>query len=200
MVVTRRMAKQRAIQLNRQSCLHKFKIRECFVRLQKLPKPNSAQGNIVQSNCVSKPSTSEQAENQTENQIENQTENQTETISKNETRGNISKKKFKYTPSMWEKEKKKRHEIPGINAVVLAKMKGFSPWPSKLVSLTKTKASVYFFGTNNHGEVSIEDILLFRNSAVIIKSLLGMNLKHYRKAVREAEICQGVPLEYSLLN
>lgn len=79
-------------------------------------------------------------------------------------------------------------------------MRSYSPWPAKLISKEKNRAEVYFFGTNNHGVVKTDEIVAFNDAHLLLKKLLTMKIKHYEKAVREAEIFQGIPLHLSILN
>lgn len=115
-----------------------------------------------------------------------------------------SKKNGEIDPKIYSsnvgKSQKSKTETPAVSTVVLAKMKGWSPWPSKLVSISSGRALVYFFGTDNHGHVPVADVLSFKKLDFIVKLLIAANIKQYRKAVREAELCMGIPIQYSVLN
>lgn len=95
---------------------------------------------------------------------------------------------------------KKVPVIPPVNSVILAKMKSYSPWPSKLVAMQGEKCFVYFFGTNQHGHVTATEIALFQNGHILIRKLCCMRIPCFKKAVREAEVFLGIPSEQSILN
>lgn len=102
--------------------------------------------------------------------------------------------------TMWNNLKKNRLQVPPINSTVLAKMRSYSPWPAKLISFTDKKAMVYFFGTNNHGNVPLENVVAFADTNELIRQLLLMKIKFFKRAVREAEVSRGIPIELSMLN
>lgn len=90
--------------------------------------------------------------------------------------------------------------MPALNTLVLAKMKTWSPWPSKLLQIGEKRAYVYFFGTENHGYVDNGEIVSFVDSQILISKLASMKIPDYKRAVREAEISVHVPMHLSILN
>lgn len=196
MVVTRRMSKQIAAKDNRRKQMKNFKIRECFVKIQRL-------ANISQIGVNEQTTTRQNEHSKLEYSLRSHSvlpnpENKSSIIKKKTTK--IAKSTKKYTSAMWDKAKKRITQTPPLNSVVLSKMKGSSPWPSRLMSISNGKASVYFFGTDNHGVVPIADVLPFSELDFIVKLLVAASTKQYRKAVREAELCMGIPLQHSMLN
>lgn len=101
---------------------------------------------------------------------------------------------------MWAAAKRRRQQIPAINSLVLAKMKKYSPWPSKLLSIEGKRAYVYFFGSNNHGHVDKDEIADFHDNELMVLKLATMKITDYKKAVREAEIFGNIPWCLSVLN
>lgn len=101
---------------------------------------------------------------------------------------------------LWAEAKRNRKTIPKVNCIILAKMFKYSPWPSKLVEIRNKSAYVYFFGTNNHGTVKLEEIVDFGDTHLLVKKLSTMKIQYFSKAVREAEVFQGIPSENSILN
>lgn len=101
---------------------------------------------------------------------------------------------------LWEQLKKSRTNTPKKNTIIISKMRTYSPWPSKLVGIKDEKALVYFFGTGEHGEVSVDEMINFEDGPILLKALSMKKLKHYHKGIREAEIHLGIPAERSLLN
>lgn len=124
------------------------------------------------------------------------------------TKGTIQKKQSqslatshsRNSNTIWSDLKKNRLQLPLVNSIVLAKMRTYSPWPAKLISFTDKKAKVYFFGTNNHGDVPLGDVVSFADSSELVLQLASMKIKYFKRAVREAEVFRGVPIEYSMLN
>lgn len=84
--------------------------------------------------------------------------------------------------------------------IVLAKMKSYSPWPAKIMSVDKKKAKVFFFGTNNHGTVNLSDCVPAEYCGAVISRLVCSNQAHYLKAVREMEIIVGLANSNALLD
>lgn len=85
---------------------------------------------------------------------------------------------------------------------VIAKMKSYAPWPSKILGFTKNrkKVHVYFYGTHNSGSVEINEITPFQYSDEVIRLLLLRNLEFFAKGIMEAEIQLGIPAELSITN
>lgn len=96
------------------------------------------------------------------------------------------------------KPAKKCDEI-GIGKIVLAKQKYSVPWPSRIVSIHKSYANVYFLGDGRIGSVKLTDIYEFRDSADEIKRCISSQGSSYGKGIREAEIIIGIPEHLSVV-
>lgn len=79
-----------------------------------------------------------------------------------------------------------------INQIVLAKMATYSPWPAKIVQIMNNKAKVFFFGTNQHGQVKVNECVAVEKCGLVISRLIATKQANYHKAVREMEICIGL--------
>lgn len=88
-----------------------------------------------------------------------------------------------------------------VGDYVLARMKGYSPWPAQISTMTKNgcKANCYFFGANNNGSVDLRAIIPFENAFNVIRLLKCRKLKDFEKGVREVEIINGIPENMSSL-
>lgn len=79
-----------------------------------------------------------------------------------------------------------------INQIVLAKMATYSPWPAKVIEIINNKAKVFFFGTNQHGQVKLNDCVAVEKCGLLISRLVTSKQANYNKAVKEMEICVGL--------
>lgn len=88
------------------------------------------------------------------------------------------------------------------NDIVMAKMRGYSPWPSKIISFTKNlkRAEVYFYGTHNKGTVDVNEIAPFENSYRTIRLQLLRVLTCFKKGILEVELEMNIPIELSITN
>lgn len=88
-----------------------------------------------------------------------------------------------------------------VDDIVIAKMRGYPPWPGQLASFTKNKkrASVYFFGTHNTGSVDVTEIVPIEFCHEVIRLLLLRKMGEFYKAVAETEVLLKVPDNLSLL-
>lgn len=102
----------------------------------------------------------------------------------------------------WLSCKKEHKQIIVPNNIVMAKVRGFQPWPAIVLENTNKRAiKVEFFGADENekfGFVSLNEITLFENSANVIRLVLKKNVQKYRKAVQEAEIICGIPSHASI--
>lgn len=86
-----------------------------------------------------------------------------------------------------------------VNDIVMAKVRGFSPWPGKIIEIVKNRIKIEFYGANvseKFGFVNRVELAFFKNCADLIHIILERNsLKEllFRKGVKEAEIDCGVP-------
>lgn len=105
--------------------------------------------------------------------------------------------------SKWRQIKKQFRETQQTVALldlVMAKMSGYSAWAGRIESFTKNKKScqVYFFGTNNRGSVSVNEIIPFELCNDVIRLLLLRKMGEFHKSIIEIEKVLGIPYELSL--
>lgn len=93
--------------------------------------------------------------------------------------------------------KKSHNTILDVDAVFMAQMKGYSPWPSRISNINKKRVSVFFFGTSNTGTVDLSEIVPMDHCSNIIRLLLLRKTSYFLKGVLEAELCLGIPAEKS---
>lgn len=115
---------------------------------------------------------------------------------------NIPKTLNQFISDEWNQCKKKYKEtknILEIGLIVMAQMRGYSAWPSRIISISKKRANVFFYGTSNTGGVDVANIVPMEYCAEVIRLLLIRKTADFAKGVREAEIQQGIPDEKSVL-
>lgn len=73
----------------------------------------------------------------------------------------IIKTNFKYSLKQFQATK----QTFQVGDRVLARMKGFSPWPARIISFTKNRLSArcYFYGSHDNGSVAVNEIIPFDN-------------------------------------
>lgn len=88
-----------------------------------------------------------------------------------------------------------------VGEFVLARMRGYCPWPAKIVSFTKDRRSTkcYFYGSHNNGSVNISEIIPFKDGYNTIRLIKIRCLKDFEKGIREIEIENGIPDHLSSL-
>lgn len=193
MVVTRQMLRKKLANAKK-NAERKIPVRDCFVLLERLTKEDVY--------AAVHPPTDASVKNNAGNHRLRQRKPKPEkkkTERKQKSSTAIVKATSTSLNHFWKTAKINR-TVPKLNTIVLAKMRTFSPWPSKLVSIENNKALVYFFGTNNHGTVPFEDVVPFYETVSVLKILITMKIQFFKKAVREAEIFLGVPPMMSILN
>lgn len=84
--------------------------------------------------------------------------------------------------------------------VILAKMRGWSPWPCIIEKFTanRKRAKVHFFGTNQTGTIEIKESVRMEKANEIIKLLLLRSLDFFWRGIREAEGVLGISEEHSV--
>lgn len=84
--------------------------------------------------------------------------------------------------------------------VILAKMRGWTPWPCIIEKFTvnKKRAQVRFFGTNQTGTIEIKESVRMEKANEVIKLLLLRSLDFFWRGIREAEGVLGISEEYSV--
>lgn len=88
-----------------------------------------------------------------------------------------------------------------VGDYVLARMKGYSPWPGKVKYFTKDKkrASIFFYGTQNNGSVDLNQMVKFSNGFDTIRLVHLRRLQDFEKGVKEIEREHGIPDHLSSL-
>lgn len=100
------------------------------------------------------------------------------------------------------RENKNAKLILKENDIIMAKMKGYSAWPGKIISFTKNKkrALIYFYGTHDKGSVDVNEMALFEHSHKVIRLQLLRILDGFKKGILEVESEIKVPRELSITN
>lgn len=82
-----------------------------------------------------------------------------------------------------------------IGQFVLAKMRGYMPWPARISHFTKDKSRVscYFYGTNNNGSVNVKEMVPFGDGFSTIRLIKLRHVKYFEKGVKEVELEHGIP-------
>lgn len=87
-----------------------------------------------------------------------------------------------------------------VGQIVMAKMKGWTPWPCVIERFTnKKRAQVIFFGTNQTGSVDLNESVRMESSNEVIRLLLLRSLDRFPKGIREAESVLGISEENSIM-
>lgn len=92
---------------------------------------------------------------------------------------------------LWSVLKKEQKGEIVVNMNCLAKMRTYSPWPSKVLQTNKKTTKVYFFGDGTTGTVSTNEVVPAQHCVALMKKLF--HLDRYIRAVREMEIYLGIP-------
>lgn len=100
------------------------------------------------------------------------------------------------------REHKKSKFILKENDIIMGKMKGYSPWPGKIISFTKNRkrAQIYFYGTHNTGGVHVNEMAPYDNSRGVIRLQLLRILLGFTKGILEVETETNIPREFSMTN
>lgn len=125
---------------------------------------------------------------------------ETRKVVKKKTNTAVVRNSSQSVDALWAAAKNSRSEPPKEKEIVLVKMRTYSPWPAKIITISNKKVFVYFFGTANHGYVNVDEIVPFTSAPILIVKLSTMKIKDFTKAVREAEIMAGISSDRSILN
>lgn len=87
---------------------------------------------------------------------------------------------------------------------ILAKMKGYDPWPARIIEYSKNMKSIkcFFFGTHEIGSVGSKQIIPFADAFQTVRLVCLRNIaltQHFVKGIQEIEIECGVPKQLSCL-
>lgn len=92
-------------------------------------------------------------------------------------------------------------KTPNVGDFLMARMRGYAPWPSKITGFTKDKktAKVYFYGSHNTGSVDVNQIVSFADASELIRLINMRKPADFARGVQEVEIENGIPFELSSL-
>lgn len=90
---------------------------------------------------------------------------------------------------------------PKVGDAVLARMRGYDPWPARIIGLKNKNKNVecYFYGAHNSGSVGSKNIIPFVDAFETVRLVCLRNPKNFVKGIQEIEIEFGVPTELSCL-
>lgn len=103
----------------------------------------------------------------------------------------------------WTSSKKNKNRINlKVNDVVMAKMRTYSAWPSKIINFNDkhTKCEVEFLGCNSTGWIDIKEIVPFAESTAIIKLLILRENHQFNQGIRIVEQLFKVPSHLTIFN
>lgn len=86
--------------------------------------------------------------------------------------------------------------------LILAKMKGYDPWPARIIELNKCNMKCYFYGANNTGSVGRKHVIPFADAFETVRLICVGRKRHhieFVKGIREIEILCGIPKQRSCL-
>lgn len=99
---------------------------------------------------------------------------------------------------------KQNERVIKINDVVIAKLRGHSPWPSICKEfLSKTRVRVEWLGVCSNekiGFVNISEITLFKDSLPLVRNILNRGNSKFQKAIQEVEVIMQIPENLSMLS
>lgn len=89
-----------------------------------------------------------------------------------------------------------------VGDAVVARMKGYLPWPGRVENFTSNNKTVncYFFGTHDSGLVGSKNIIPFSFALETVRLVCLRSPNRYIKGVMEIEMACGVPDELSCMN
>ncbi|XP_059614499.1 hepatoma-derived growth factor-related protein 2-like [Phlebotomus argentipes] len=75
-----------------------------------------------------------------------------------------------------------------IGDLVFAKVKGYPPWPAKIVKLSGNKKyNVYFYGTGETGYIKVEDLFAYVESKAKLATEKHMKKPQFKEAIEQIE-------------
>lgn len=74
-----------------------------------------------------------------------------------------------------------------VGDLVFAKVKGYPPWPAKIIKIEKKKYNVYFYGTGETANVKLEDLFGYRGSKDKYATEKIMKRKGFKEAIIQIE-------------
>lgn len=88
-----------------------------------------------------------------------------------------------------------------VGDCVIARMRGYCPWPAKITGITKDRRRIkcYFYGSHDNGSVDAKQVIPFEDAHETIRLLCIRRPNEFIKGIREAELENGVPDELSCI-
>lgn len=88
-----------------------------------------------------------------------------------------------------------------IGDIIIARMRGYSPWPAKIEKFSANKKSFncYFYGTHNSGPISTKNAIPFADAYPTIRLICLKSPPCFIKGIKEIETEYGIPSELSCL-
>lgn len=74
-----------------------------------------------------------------------------------------------------------------VGDLVFAKVKGYPPWPAKIIKIEKKKYNVYFYGTGETANVKLEDLFAYRDTKDKYATEKIMKRKGFKEAIIQIE-------------
>lgn len=74
-----------------------------------------------------------------------------------------------------------------VGDLVFAKVKGYPPWPAKIIKIEKKKYNVYFYGTGETANVKLEDLFVYRDTKDKYATDKIMKRKGFKEAILQIE-------------
>lgn len=74
-----------------------------------------------------------------------------------------------------------------VGDLVFAKVKGYPPWPAKIIKIEKKKYNVYFYGTGETANVKLEDLFVYRETKDKYATEKIMKRKGFKEAIIQIE-------------
>lgn len=74
-----------------------------------------------------------------------------------------------------------------VGDLVFAKVKGYPPWPAKILKFEKKKYNVYFYGTGETANVKMEDVFEYSNNKDKYATERMMKRKGFKEAIIQIE-------------
>ncbi|ETN58932.1 hepatoma-derived GF [Anopheles darlingi] len=75
----------------------------------------------------------------------------------------------------------------GLGDLVFAKVKGYPPWPAKIMRIEKAKYNVYFYGTGETANIKVEDLFPYEVSKEKFATEKIMKRKGFKEAMIQIE-------------
>lgn len=78
-------------------------------------------------------------------------------------------------------------KIFNVGDLVFAKVKGYPPWPAKIIKIEKKKYNVYFYGTGETANVKLEDLFVYSDTKDKYATEKIMKRKGFKEAIIQIE-------------